>query len=185
MHGTRHCAVQNRILRLPEVLRQASLQLKTDVRSIQRLPLSPGRDARWVAKEYFRWLPQFLSPLIRVSEGPALTWEFRLPVLKVPLLVLDLSESRSTPDRQLFYIRPGLLARGKPLKSGRLEFREVQSEDCVLAAIHDFSPRLHWSLYKYTQALVHLWVMRGFRRHLLAVKSAGVPSPQTPEKQMS
>jgi uncharacterized protein YjiS (DUF1127 family) len=36
----------------------------------------------------------------------------------------------------------------------------------VLAAVHDFSPRLPWYVYNSTQALVHLLVMRQFRRHL-------------------
>ena len=36
----------------------------------------------------------------------------------------------------------------------------------VLAAVHDFVPRLPWLVYKYTQALVHLLIMRAFGRHL-------------------
>jgi uncharacterized protein YjiS (DUF1127 family) len=42
----------------------------------------------------------------------------------------------------------------------------VLGGDTVLAAVHDFSPRLPWSVYNSTQALVHLLVMRQFRRHL-------------------
>ena len=32
-----------------------------EVRSIQRFVLPEGKDAHWVAEEYMRWLPKFLS----------------------------------------------------------------------------------------------------------------------------
>ena len=46
----------------------------------------------------------------------------------------------------------------------------------VLAAIHDFVPRLPWYVYKYTQAQVHLFVMRGFARHLAQEIDAVAPA---------
>jgi hypothetical protein len=46
----------------------------------------------------------------------------------------------------------------------------------VLAAVHDFSPRLPWPLYNSTQALVHLLVMRQFRRHLAHLAEQQTPS---------
>jgi hypothetical protein len=51
---------------------------------------------------------------------------------------------------------------------GRLEFREVLDGRFVLVAIHDFAPALSWALYSVTHALVHLWVMWSFERHLTA-----------------
>jgi hypothetical protein len=60
----------------------------------------------------------------------------------------------------------GLLAGAAAGSRPRLEFRSVLGGEFVIAAIHDFVPRLPWYIYKYTQALVHLWVMRGFGRHL-------------------
>ena len=60
----------------------------------------------------------------------------------------------------------GLLVRRGVDAPGRLEFREILDRRSVLAAVHDFTPSLPWGLYKYSQALVHLWVMKGFARHL-------------------
>ena len=47
----------------------------------------------------------------------------------------------------------------------------VMGESNVIAAVHDFAPRLPWLLYRFTQALVHLLVMRGFGRHLAAMRA--------------
>jgi len=135
------------------------------VRSVQRLVLPPGRDASWVAEEYIRWLPTWLiARILRIEVDAAKRCRFYAPFSKKPLLELSLSPDRSSPDRVLFYITGGMLARlgGRP----RLEFRDVLDNGYVIAAIHDFEPRLPWFIYSSTQAVVHLWVMRAFGRHL-------------------
>ncbi len=144
------------------------------VRSVQRLPLPPGYDAHEVARAYLRWLPRYVGPLIRVRVDEAGVARFFLRGMQRPLLALRYAPERSTPDRALFYITGGLLAEveGQPDPPGRLEFREAPGQRFVLAAIHDFAPRLPWYVYNATQALAHLWVMRGFRRHLHATASA-------------
>jgi uncharacterized protein YbjT (DUF2867 family) len=154
---------------LRNATRQRVRQLRgnPEVRSIQRLVLPRGKTAAWVAEEYFQWLPAFLKPFVRVDRLDHDTWVFRFALLKWPLLVLWLCRERSTSDRQLFYIRGGLLVKKDQNPHSRLEFREVLGRQWVLAAIHEFRPALPWPLYKYTQALAHLWVMRGFRKHLL------------------
>lgn len=134
-----------------------------DVRSIQRLVLPPGRDADWVAQEYFRWLPQFFSTLIRVGiDGNRCTFYLFHPNIK--LLILEKSTERSSPDRQLLYIIGGLLSAQQG--RGRLEFREVLNHQYVMAAIHEFRPSLPWFIYRWTQAIIHLFVMRAFGEHL-------------------
>ncbi len=148
----------------------ARFELK-DVRSIQRLPMPPNSSARWVAQEYLRWLPRHLRFILKVSvRGPcAHFFIFNLPW---PLLILELSPERSQKDRQLFYIRGGLLVResspegDRKIDRGRLEFREMLNKSCIIAAIHEFRPRVPWYIYIYTQALIHLWVMKAFSRHL-------------------
>lgn len=133
------------------------------VRSVQRLPLPPGRDAAWVTARYLSWLPRFLRPLVRVRiEGD--TVEMSLVFVRGALLVLKLSRDRSTPDRQLLYIVGGLLQ--QTAGNGRLEFREVLGGRHVLAAIHDYTPSLPWLVYKLTQARLHLFVMKRFGRFL-------------------
>ncbi len=135
-----------------------------EVRSIQRLFHPAGVNAEWVASEYFHWLPRFFGTLIRVTvAGRICTFTVFIPAIK--LLILEKSEERSTPDRQLLYIRGGLLASSKMVR-GRLEFREALGGKVILAAIHEFIPALPWFVYRFTQALVHVWVMKQFDRHL-------------------
>jgi uncharacterized protein YbjT (DUF2867 family) len=137
-------------------------QRKT-VRSVQRLTLPKGKDASWIRDQYFSWLPRFFSPLIGVRRT-GLSVVFSLLENKVDLLELQPSPERSSDDRQLLYITKGLLVAQK--NRGRLEFRVVLNRRYVLAAIHDFQPALPWFLYKYTQALIHLFVMNAFSKFL-------------------
>ena len=148
------------------------------VRSVQRFRLPPGRSAEWAGTEYLRWLDGFAGPLIRVEvDGDrARFWVRPLPR---PVLELTRAPDRSTPDRALLYVTGGMLAedvRGESRGPGRarLEFRSVLGGSTLLAAIHDFVPRLPWMLYTFTQAVAHLFVMAQFGRHLDQV--AGEPA---------
>lgn len=126
------------------------------VRSVQRFPLLPGTTAEDAARVYV----EFLARLIQVShEGRTLI--FRL--LGFPLLVLTRSEE-SNASRLVYRIRGGILSRNHP--KGRLEFQVACHGTTLLTAVHDFHPRLLWPIYKYTQALIHLAVMRLFGRRL-------------------
>ncbi len=139
-----------------------SLKLKL-VRSIQRMSLPLNKSAIWVAHEYMRWLPRFLFPfLIAHVENFVIT--FCLFHKKIKLLELTYSEGRSTTDRALFYITGGLLSASS--RKGRFEFRETMDRKFIITAIHDFKPTLPWHIYRFTQAIVHLWVMNGFKKHL-------------------
>ena len=138
------------------------VQESEEVRSVQRFILPKGKDADWVANEYMKWLPKFLSFLVfRVtSKDQYIT--FRL--FGISLLILKFSSERSSSSRQLFYIAGGALAdySGR----GRLEFRESSDKKFIIAAIHEFRPNLPWYIYRYTQAIFHLLVMTAFGRHL-------------------
>lgn len=139
------------------------LKAPKHVRSVQRLPLPKGRDAAWVAAEYFKWLPKFFSFIIKIKiEGEVCSFYFLHP--KIVLLLLEKSIDRSTSDRQLLYIKGGLLAAEQT--RARLEFREVLDKKFIIAGIHDFRPSLPWIAYKYTQAIAHLIVMKSFAKHL-------------------
>jgi hypothetical protein len=148
----------------PHAYRTSPIQRKT-VRSVQRLNLSDHcqMNARDVAHEYMLWLPRFLYPFLKVQVKDD-SVSFCFLGLKWPALYLILRPSRSTLDRQLFYIKGGWLS--QKTNRGRLEFRVLENPHVVLSAIHDFKPRLPWSIYKYTQAIVHVWVMKFFGRHL-------------------
>ena len=141
-------------------------QSKT-VRSVQRLPLPHGRDAEWIKNQYIHWLPKFLTPFVKV-ETKQDTVRFSFFTSRVVLLELLLNRERSHPDRQLLYVVGGLLSAKD--NQGRLEFRVVLRRKYVLAAIHDFKPSLPWPLYRFTQALAHVWVMMQFSKYLAVQK---------------
>jgi len=137
------------------------------VRSVQRLTLPPGRDADWVALYYSRWIPGlFLGTIIRVKVDQNGCY-FYVRFLRQSLLDLTFSHARSSKDRPLYYITGGLLARLNQLPHcGRLEFREVLNNRYVLVAIHDYVPTIPWFMYNATQALLHVWVMGKYAKHL-------------------
>jgi hypothetical protein len=139
------------------------------VKSVQRLPLPDGMNAAQVTEEYFHWLPRFLWALLKVDiEGERA--RFRLRPLKAPLLELTASKT-SLDTRVVLYVTGGFLLRPSDYR-GRLEFRVAPDGRHVLSAIHDFVPRLPWYLYRFSQAVLHLYVMKAFGRHLAALRPA-------------
>ena len=151
--------------------------------SIQRLPLPAGRDARWIAEEYARWLPRLLKFILEVHTDDNFNIEFHLTGLSGPLLELKFSPERSTPDRPLYYITGGRLA-GRPIAAhrrppARLEFRETPDGRSVMAAVFNFRPGLPWFVYRNSQAIIHMIVMKLFARHLRRWSAhRGVPVPK-------
>jgi uncharacterized protein YbjT (DUF2867 family) len=138
------------------------------VRSVQRLPRPKGASAREVALSYIKWLPAALAPLVQVEKNGA-TIAFRLRVVSLPFLILRHSSDGSVPERELFHVIGGALA-AETQVPGRLEFRLTPDGESVLAAVHEFKPRLPWYLYRSTQAWLHLGVMRAFGRFLQSPK---------------
>lgn len=164
----------------PHAYRPAPRVRVTGVRSVQRIPLPPGRDAEWAAHEYMRWLPRGGAwAMLRVEVDAERRSTFFLIGTKRPLLELTFARDRSAKDRQLFYVTGGLLA--KKSERGRLEFRVTPDGRHLLTAIHEFSPRLPWPIYRFTQALVHRWVMNRFGAHL--ARCAGPTAPEITVRQ--
>nr|MBI1232745.1 NAD(P)H-binding protein [Cytophagales bacterium] len=151
--------------RLPQLPKFVAVQEKSNnVRSIQRLPNTRGKNAFWVANRYKVWLPSFFRFLITAKEEPKGTVSFSLFRSAKPMLQLTLVVDRSDRKRQLFFITGGWLV-GR-LDYGWLEFREVLNGKYILSAIHEFVPRIPWFVYLNTQARIHLWVMNRFRNYL-------------------
>jgi uncharacterized protein YbjT (DUF2867 family) len=136
------------------------------VRSIQRVLLPPGQDAAWVAGNYFRWLGACCWPLVetRINAAGAVDVYSRLP--RIRLLSLTLEHDESSPERQVYRIAGGLLARANGAGRARFEFLTLLGERYTMTAIHDYAPALPWYLYLPTQAAVHLLVMRRYQRRL-------------------
>lgn len=147
----------------------------SDVRSVQRLPVPKGRDAYWLAECYTQWLPGLMKPLLHVRTDA----ERRIQIfhLGIPKAMLELSYSaeRSTADRALFYITGGLLADSNPDLRSRMEFRIMPGGRFALVALHEFAPSLPWLLYCLSQALIHLWTMKLFVRHLNSLETQESP----------
>ena len=134
-----------------------------NVSSIQRIYGAGKLTAEQAAKVYFDWLPIYLRPLIQVKVDEENVY-FR--VLKYFTLIhLRKSIDRSSKERVVYYILGGLLARQSTM-NGRLEFRQISNPESIIIALLDFRPSLPWFVYKYTQALFHLFVMKSFMRYL-------------------
>ncbi len=164
---------------LAESLRTEGLARQPTARSVQRLPLPPGRDALWLAAEYAAWLPEALRGLVRVTRSEK-GLEFFAGGIRRPLLELTFRSDRSGPKRALFEVTGGLLA-GRAIGFPRLEFRTVPGGEDALAAVHQFRPRLPWWIYTRTQAYAHVWVMWRFGRHLARVVGGATPASTDPE----
>jgi uncharacterized protein YbjT (DUF2867 family) len=167
--SVRHAlAFENAIPRLPKFKKNERIQ--NTVRSIQRLPNTRHQSALWIANRYKVWLPTFFRFLIRAEENSRGDLGFFLAYGKKPMLQLTWIPDRSDIKRQLFYISGGWLV--KRFDYGWLEFREVLGGKYVISAIHEFVPRLPWFVYILTQAKIHLWVMRRFRKYLEQYKGS-------------
>ncbi len=173
------------IPQLPKKIKDAAQEMKekNTVRSIQRLSNPLMKSATWVGKRYTHWLPSFFQSFIQVNTDEDENCTFHILGIKSPILKLNFIKDRSHEDRQLFYISGGLL--DKRADMGWLEFREVLGGRYVLAAIHDFVPKLPWYIYVNTQAVVHLWVMNSFNSYLKKMKPRNRASSNTPVPKVS
>jgi uncharacterized protein YbjT (DUF2867 family) len=156
------------------------------VRSIQRFELE-GRlasqaSAAWIARRYFLWLQGFFYGLLRVRQTRRWRWEIGIGGLRNPLLVLERIPSElPARDCVIFEVKGGLLCHREGRRAQRLarfEFLRLPQSDVargtVLVGLHDFYPRLPWPVYRFTQARVHLWVMRSFSAYLATRSSLRV-----------
>ena len=138
----------------------------TQVRSIQRLPGTWSSDAREIAAEYFRWIGRILSPFISIQKEEGLIWAFRIKFSNT--LLLRLKELTASSDRAVYRVEAGLLMSDSDLvqKPAVFEFRWIAQQKIALVGLHGFRPRLPWVIYKYSQAIVHLLIMKLFAHHL-------------------
>jgi uncharacterized protein YbjT (DUF2867 family) len=136
------------------------------VRSIQRVLLPPGQDAAWVAGNYFRWLGECCWPLVRSRVDAESNVVVFTRLLPIKLLALTYQPATSRPDRQVYAISGGMLAKlGSPGRP-RFEFQTLLDGRYTMTAIHDYAPALPWYLYSVTQAVAHLLVMRRYQGRL-------------------
>ncbi|MEM0968572.1 MAG: NAD-dependent epimerase/dehydratase family protein, partial [Verrucomicrobiota bacterium] len=155
---------QGRLVGCPEPThlrkRRRTVREARKVRSVQRMPCPAGWTAPDVAAAYGQWLTRSSGALVRVEEqADDGTLIFRWRWTGWSLLELQPSiHTREQDFRRVYYIRGGLLTRMKVDPPGRFEFRLAEEGQAVLAAIHEYAPRLPWRLYQATQANIHLLV---------------------------
>ncbi len=142
----------------------AGLRSKSNVRSIQRIALPQGRNAAWMADTFFQWLPRFARPFVLCEVDEAGDWRIFSRFPRLHFITLSFQPNHSSPDRRMYFITGGLLARGHDALTPRFEFRDVLHGRYTIAAIHDFRPQLPWGFYVLTQAVTHLIAMRTFQR---------------------
>lgn len=146
---------------MPRRVREPDQERNT-VRSVQRMPNPANRPSAWVAEQYPLWLSAHFRYLLKVRNvGQRVQFE----LMGIRLLELEFIKDRSDEERQLFYIVGGKLVKRRD--HGWLEFRSVLGNRFVISAIHEFVPSLPWYFYRYTQAIIHLWVMNRYRRFLI------------------
>jgi hypothetical protein len=152
-------------------LEEMQLKEESRVRSVQRFTLPPGRNAAWVAETYFKWLSRFLWHFVvcEIDAEGNCSIHTRFPRLR--LLTLTFKPDHSTPDRRMYFITGGILAKAHAGPAARFEFRDVLSNRFTIGAIHDFAPALPWKFYSATQARIHLFAMRSFQRYLVRLRS--------------
>jgi len=153
-----------------EILRQSGR-----VRSIQRLRLPTGRNAEWMAERYFPWLGTLMKVAVTTERQEDGSWTVRQKPWGPLLLRLDFKPTHSSPDRRMYFITGGALARVLGGRTARLEFRDLLGGRFNLVAIHDFNPALPWFFYRVTQALIHGLVMKGFQGHMEEASEGEAP----------
>ncbi len=151
-------------------------QIKKDrrVRSVQRMPLPVGWNAKEVMNAYGTWLDKLFRKLLSVrTDGNGVV---RFNLLRAHFTLLELTPTPFSDDsyRCAFYITGGYLSR-EVEPPGRLEFRIFPERHCIVTSIHGFSPTLPWRVYACTQAWVHLIVMHSFGRYLKILNSKKTP----------
>jgi uncharacterized protein YbjT (DUF2867 family) len=141
-----------------------------NVVSLQHFPNPQKLSARQLAEDYFAWLPAALKPMLRVTPLDGGGCAFSLAGWPRPLLALSLDEATSEHDRTVYRLSGGDLVAPSAIGRGTLEFRTVLGGSEVVTLVSQFEPRLPWFVYKYTQALAHLFVMKAFGRHLVKAR---------------
>ncbi|MGJ3236304.1 NmrA family NAD(P)-binding protein [Marivirga sp.] len=134
---------------------------RNTVRSVQRLNNPHNKSAQVIADLYSKWLDRYFKFILTAKQEDDIV---RFHLFNMVLLELTYMPNRSDENRRLFFITGGVLCKRSDM--GWLEFRSVMNNQHIISAIHRFVPALPWLIYKYTQAIGHLFIMNQFNRYL-------------------
>ncbi len=97
------------------------LRMTGRVRSIQRLKLPAGRNATWVAEQYYSWMGKLFQPILSTVRSADGSWIVLAHPGSINLLKLTFIPGHSSPDRRMYFITGGILRRfsgaGRPVSS--------------------------------------------------------------------
>jgi nucleoside-diphosphate-sugar epimerase len=146
---------------------------KNKVRSVQRIPLPPGKSLQWIADEYARFHHTVFRFFARGDVDSSGSTTIRMRLFRISLLELTYAPDKSHSERVFFYIAGGLLVHKQTHSlvgtKPRLEFRRVLGGSFVIVALHDFVPALPFWFYARTQAIAHLFFMWLFARKMRSI----------------
>jgi len=144
------------------VATRKQLRSTQTVRSVQRILLPEGWDAKDLEWAYFEWLRNHSRGLLRIQGSPKRGWCIG-PRWGPAFLHMAPAQDRVDAQRRNLHILGGLLLRKNAPTQGWFEFRKLPIRGWALVALHDFAPALPWGFYRGSQALVHARVMDAFR----------------------
>jgi len=137
---------------------QFSNSKRRDVISIQRIPDQINISAHQLANSYIQWLKTQFKFLINIKEDLE---SVSFLLLNRFVLIRLYKNIKDTNDCYRYEIESGLLV-SRFNKSGFFEFRNIPSIKCFIIGIYNYHPSLPWYIYRYTQAIIHLFVMKKF-----------------------
>ncbi|HET8859673.1 hypothetical protein [Marivirga sp.] len=144
----------------PKIERSYEVEEESNtVRSDQRLNNPSNKPTKWIADIYPKWLDSYFRFVLTAEKEGNIV---RFQLFTIVLLELTHMPNRSDENRRLFFITGGVLCKRSDM--GWLEFRSVMENQHIISAIHRFVPALPWFIYKYTQAVGHLFIMNQFNR---------------------
>jgi hypothetical protein len=132
-----------------------------DVCSITRVTTPNDYTMTQVATIYADFLNKVTFNMVE-SAIAGKHFEIKLLGVNKVLLSMEQVDQSSDPDRIVYQILGGALAKTDNNGNGTFEFRRLANSSQALVALQKFRPSLPWLFYKLTQAQLHQIVMNIF-----------------------
>lgn len=145
-----------------EALIPDSYSYRKRAASLQAIPLSKELSPSALLTNYARYLKQLTFKMIDVHEQSEY-YGIHLRGFKRPLIAMHKVEMEGIEGIHLRLLPESILAKGVQ-DDGAFYF--VKDKDKLYTFLLHFTPTLPWPLYRISQAIVHEWVMKGFKRYL-------------------
>jgi len=151
----------------PHAYKGAKKSKQSMVRSVQRMLVPPGKTAKWLAEQYTQWLSASFKGLIKVINIDQHRVQFKTVFGGLVLIELLFDETMSDNNRVLFRVSGGMLVDQR--SNGKFEFR-ILNDDVALIALHNFTPKLPWWIYRWSQAPFHARTMKRFGKYVSTLR---------------